>query len=76
MFDEHQLSNPDFENVSPQNGPTNSLAGTHTSMGMKQKRNMTELVEDQYEHMNKGIMTIVEVLKKGNVVSKEIHQVE
>lgn len=75
MFDEHQLSNPDFENVSPQNGPTNSSADTHTSKGKKRKRTMVELVEDQYEHMNEGIMTIAEALKEGNAVSKEIHQV-
>ncbi|KEH22430.1 hypothetical protein MTR_7g451740 [Medicago truncatula] len=75
MFDEHQLSNPDFENVSPQNGPTNSSADTHTSKGKKRKRTMVELVEDQYEHMNEDIMTIAEALKEGNAVSKEIHQV-
>jgi len=75
MFDEHQLSNPDFENVTPQNGPTNSSADTHTSKGKKRKRTMAELVEDQYEHMNEGIMTIAEALKEGNAVSKEIHQV-
>ncbi|KAG5030116.1 hypothetical protein JHK87_013630 [Glycine soja] len=74
MFDENQFSPPNFEDASPQNGQTNP-SGLNTSRGTKRKRNVVELVEDQYERMNESIMTIAEALKEGNSVSKELHQV-
>ncbi|GAU13218.1 hypothetical protein TSUD_245880 [Trifolium subterraneum] len=74
MFDENQFSASNFEDASPKNGQTNPTA-LNTSKGTKRKRNVVELVEDQYERMNESIMTIVEALKEGNSVSKELHQV-
>lgn len=75
MFDGQQSLSHNFDEFSPQIGPSNQSTGTSSSRGTKRKRNMIDLMEAQLEKMDLQIMGLTEAMKDGNSISDKLHHV-
>ncbi|TKY69093.1 hypothetical protein E2542_SST05357 [Spatholobus suberectus] len=75
IFDGQQSPPPNLDDISPQNGPSNQSTGISASRGARQKRNMVDLMEAQFDKMDLQIMALVEGMKDSNSISDKLHQV-